>query len=83
MPTARSRSGPKWSATMPVADGMKAPPPRAWMNRGTSRRAILGANPQHSDARVKTAAETANTFLRPYMSLILPAIGIAMTWPRA
>ena len=53
------------------------------MNRGTSRRAILGANPQHSDERVKTAAETANTFLRPYMSLILPAIGIAMTWPRA
>ena len=83
MPTARSRSGPKWSETMPVADGMKAPPPSAWMNRGSSRRGMLGANPQHSEAMVKTAAETPNTFLRPYMSLILPAIGMAMTWPSA
>src|ERR1700735_3897681 len=49
MPTARSRSAPKWSATIPVADGMKAPPPRAWMNRGTSRRAILGAAPHRGN----------------------------------
>jgi len=50
---------------------------------GSSRRGMLGANPQHSEATVKMAAETPNTFLRPYMSLILPAIGMAMTWPSA
>ena len=44
---------------------------------------MLGAKPQHSEARVKTAAEIMKTFLRPYMSLILPAIGMAMTWPSA
>ena len=29
------------------------------------------------------AAEIMKTFLRPYMSLIFPAIGMAMTWPSA
>jgi hypothetical protein len=29
MPMARSRSAPNWSETMPVADGMNAPPPSA------------------------------------------------------
>ncbi len=38
MPTARSRLGPKLSATMPVAAGMNAPPPIAWTpRRATSR----------------------------------------------
>ena len=32
-PTARSRFSPKVSVTMPVADGMKAPPPMAWIAR--------------------------------------------------
>ena len=32
---------------------------------------------------MNTAAATMKTFLRPYMSLILPAIGMAMTWPSA
>ena len=83
MPTARSRCSPKWSDTMPVADGMNAPPPSAWMNRGISSIGMLEAKPQHSEAMVKMAAEIMKTFLRPYMSLILPAIGIAMTWPSA
>ncbi len=68
---------------MPVAEGMKAPPPSAWIKRGNSKRVMLGAKPQHSEEMVKTAADTQNTFLRPYMSLILPAMGMAMTWPRA
>ena len=68
---------------MPVADGMNAPPPSAWMNRASSRKAMLPAKPQHSEDKVKTAAEIMKTFLRPYMSLIFPAIGMAMTWPSA
>ncbi len=83
MPTARSRCSPKWSETIPVADGMNAPPPSAWMNRASSSRPMLGANPQHSEESVKIAAEIMKTFLRPYMSLIFPAIGMAMTWPSA
>ena len=53
------------------------------MNRATSSTAIFGENPQHREARVKIAAEIMKTFLRPYMSLIFPAIGMAMTWPSA
>ena len=53
------------------------------MKRASSSTAMFGANPQHSDESVKTAAETRKTFLRPYMSLILPAIGIAITRPSA
>ena len=37
-PTARSRSEPKISETIPVADGMKAPPPIAWTARSTMSR---------------------------------------------
>ena len=33
MARALSRSRPKWSATMPDAEGMKAPPPMAWISR--------------------------------------------------
>ena len=36
MPTARSRCRPKCSATMPVADGMNAPPPSAWTARSAT-----------------------------------------------
>ena len=36
-PIARSRSGPNWSETMPVADGMIAPPPIAWTARSATR----------------------------------------------
>jgi len=56
MPTARSRSRPKWSATMPVAEGMNAPPPSAWMKRGSSSSGMLLAKPQASEERVNTAA---------------------------
>ena len=37
-PTARSRSLPNRWVTMPVADGMKAPPPMAWIARSTISR---------------------------------------------
>ena len=37
-PTARSRSVPKISATIPVADGMRPPPPIAWTARSTISR---------------------------------------------
>ena len=77
------RSGDAELVTIPVADGMNAPPPRAWMNRASSSSSMLGARPQQSDESVKTAADIMKTFLRPYMSLILPAIGMAMTWPSA
>ena len=83
MPTARSRSSPKWSETIPVADGMNAPPPRAWVKRGSSSSQMLPAKPQHSEEAVNTAAEIRKTVLRPYMSLILPASGMATTWPSA
>jgi hypothetical protein len=37
MPSARSRSGPKWSATIPLAEGRKPAPPTDWRRRsGTS-----------------------------------------------
>ncbi len=62
---------------------MKAPPPSAWMNRAISSMVMLVEKPQHSEARVKTAAEIRKTFFLPYMSLIFPAIGMAMTWPSA
>ena len=35
-PIARSRSGPNWSETMPVADGMNAPPPIACTARSAT-----------------------------------------------
>jgi hypothetical protein len=53
------------------------------MNRASSSTAMLGANPQQSEERVKIAAEIMKNRLRPYMSLIFPAIGMAMTWPSA
>ena len=53
------------------------------MNRASSSRVMFEANPQHSEDNVKIAAEIMKTFLRPYMSLIFPAMGMAMTWPRA
>ncbi len=37
-PTARSRSLPNSSVTIPVADGMNAPPPMAWTARSTISR---------------------------------------------
>jgi len=37
-PTARSRFWPNIWATIPVADGMKAPPPTAWTARSTMSR---------------------------------------------
>ena len=53
------------------------------MKRASSSTAMFGANPQQSEEIVKIAAEIMKTFLRPYMSLILPAMGMAMTWPSA
>ena len=37
MPTARSRLGPKWSVMSPMAEGVKAPPPRACTARSPTR----------------------------------------------
>ena len=42
---------------------------------------MLPAKPQHSEATVNTMTAIRNTRLRPNMSLSLPAIGMATTWP--
>ncbi len=33
IPSARSRSCPKWSATIPLAEGKNPPPPSDWISR--------------------------------------------------
>lgn len=64
--TARSRCGPYASATMPAADGTKAPPPMAWTARREMSSPMLSASPQHSEATVKVTTAARNTVRRPY-----------------
>jgi hypothetical protein len=81
-PMARSRSRPNRSATIPIADGMKPPPPSAWMNRNTISQATFIASPHINEATVNVATNTRNMRLRPQLSLSRPAMGMARVWPR-
>jgi hypothetical protein len=82
-PMARSRSDPKWSATIPDADGRIAPAATPCTARAAMSVAMLGASPQASDASVNTATAARKTRLRPNCSAMRPATGIAMIWPSA
>ena len=75
MPTARSRSAPKWSDTIPVAEGMNAPPPSAWMNRGISSRTMFPAKPQHSEEVVNTDGRDQEDLLAAVHVAELPGHG--------
>ncbi len=44
---------------------------------------MLLASPQHSEAVVNSTTAPMKTFFRPYMSLIVPAVGIATICPSA
>jgi hypothetical protein len=65
MPSARLRSSPKASATIPLADGMNAAPPKACTTRSAISMAMLLASPHNSEAMVKTTAATTKTRFRP------------------
>jgi hypothetical protein len=59
----------------PAAEGLDEP--REQQHRD------VGREPAAERGEGEDAAEIMKTFLRPYMSLIFPAIGMAMTWPSA
>lgn len=79
-PIACARRSANWSLTMPTAEGISPPPPRAWRARKAISQPIEGARPQRTEPRVNIATQKRKTRFRPSVSLSLPATGSITTW---